>query len=640
MRLRTGFSEGPGVTEGRGVRGRIQKFFRGSRSPTNTGNTSTVADGLISVTDEEPEVLYTFQDYLDQQRFSDATQLLIDHEKQLFLQSNQSQRIQDWENEVETLHNQHQTLESAILKTFCLSLNRGEVLVPALASAVTAMCKENDQDTFWRQQRRQKPKWRPAKLRDKHDKELKSLVEGRMDNPNAQCSSPEATNGSSIKNDVWAMGRQMKQDLETVVEVVSLCYPEELDICNVYAQLFHRVFEGRLTKIAEFVLDDKDCYFILRWVNEFYPEILHRPSLSEHINAKSLGKLLDQSLLQPLEEQYMTKQQADMKTYIDKVLDEARDMWNNGELPKTEDDCFISETAIDVMQFVVGAVKTAETLLGDRTRPQNLTSVLQELLPRYKGFLEEVIRRNKSNTGPTVKANLHCIQQFSNVLVTKSHLFPDDVRASCLSTLKEMQRSAQSYLLSPVHAELKPLYKKLGSDWLKGAQFEKLLGNIESKSHELQGLAAVSHQELMGRFHLDVSVEYVKRLMAGDKLKDSKKQCEAHDSLLRDAEKLYQLFNKMGSQEKWLRDVLMQIAELLKLQDVAAIQCQVASMATSYPDISEKHLSAILKLKSNFSKGSRQTVKEILRVTRKESMTSTSTTATENTLIFFSLIPL
>lgn len=634
MRLRSSSSEGRTVAEGRGVRGRLQKFFRGNRSPTKTSNnTTTSTDGLLPAAEEEPEVFYTFKDYLEMQQFSDASQLLIDHENQLFPLSGEPQPLQDHDNEIEALLSQRQDLELAILKTFGLSLNR-EVTTEALTSAVAALRKENDQDIFWMQQKEaHKPKWRPVKLRDKHDKELKSLVEDRMDFPGAQCSSSEAVKGSSLQNDVWGMGRQLKQDLETVVETVDRCYPKEMDICNFYALLFHHVFGARLRKIAEFGLDDNDCTFILRWVNEYYPEILQKPNLSEHINAEDFGKLLPPSLLQPLEEQYMTKQQGDMKTYIDKVLNEAKQMWTNGEMPNTEDGCFVSETAFDIIQVVNGAVKTAETVLADRTKAQSLTSLLQEHLLRYKTFLDEVIRSNKPITSPTVKANLHCIQQFSNVLVTKSHMFPEDVRVSCLFTLREMQRSAQNYLLTPLHAELKPLYRKLSSDWLKGAQFKKLLENIESKSQNLQGLGAVSHQELMGRFHLDVSVEYIKRLIRADKLKDSKKQQEAHDSLKRDAENLHLLFSKMGSQEEWLKDVLVRIAELLKLQDLAAVQMHVAEMGTFYKDFSEKHVSAILKLKSNFSKANRLTVKETLRDTLNES------TTTENTNIFFSFIP-
>uniref|UniRef100_A0A8C6SJN1 Exocyst complex component Sec6 n=1 Tax=Neogobius melanostomus TaxID=47308 RepID=A0A8C6SJN1_9GOBI len=534
------------------------------------------------------KLIYTFKDYLDLQQFSEASQLLIDEEKQLFPLSNESQPLQ----EVETLRSQRQDLEAAILKTFRLSLSK-EVTPQALTSAVAAMCKEDEQDVFWmRETQAQEPEWRPAKLREKHDMELKALVEDRMDNPDAQCSSPDAVKGSSIQNDIWAMGRQLKQDLETVAEVVSGCYPKEMDICNFYALRFHHVFGVRLRKIAEFGLDDNDCTFILQWVNAYYPEILQRPNLSINI--------------------------ADMTTYIDKVLYDAKQMWTNGEMPKTEDGCFVSETAYDIIQVL--------TPLKDKHYPcSNFKAAFGQCLLkqmhfsyRYKSFLEEVIRSNKSNTVPTVKANLHCIQQFRSVCQKE----PSMVKV-CLCI--------------KMHVLFQPLYRKLSTDWLKGGHFKKLLEDIESKGPDLQGLAAASHQELMGRFHLDVSVEYVKRLIRVDKLKDSVKQREAHERLKYEAERLHQLFSKMGSREDWLKDVFVRIAELLRLQDLAAVQMHVASMGTSHPDITEKHVSAILKLKANFSKANRLTVKETLRDTLESTPTNTATS--ENTRVFYSLVP-
>ncbi|XP_055013647.1 tumor necrosis factor alpha-induced protein 2-like isoform X2 [Boleophthalmus pectinirostris] len=640
-----GFNSQSEVSGRGGVRGRFRRLFGGNKSPTNptpANANGNATDGILP-TAEEPEELYTFQERLEQQCFSEASQILINEENKLFLQKNESYSLQDYNTAIEKLQNQHQELEEAILKTIRLSLNPGEVSPEALTSAVKAIRKEIDQDNAWMQEAQaEKPKWRPSKLETKHEKVLKFMVEERLDNPTAQCSSPEAVQGSSIQADVLAMGRQLKEDLKTVVETVRRCYPEKMDICNFYANIFHNVFGVRLRKIAEFGLDDKDCTFILRWVNEYYPQILQKPALSEHIRAADLGKLLPPSLLQPLEEQYFTKQQSDMLTYIGEVLSEAKQKWTSGEMPKTEDGCFISDTAIFIIEVVNGGVTSAETVLADRTKAQSLTTLLPELLQSYKSFLDDVIKSSKPITGPTVKANLHCIEQFSNVLKRKRFLFPDEVRDQSQFILKEMQTSAHSYLLKPVHTQLKPLYRKLSSDWLKGDNLKKLLENIESKSLDLQGLARASHQELMGTFHLDVSVEYVKGLINGDRFKDAKKQEQAHDAVHRDAQLLQQLFTKLGSQEDWLKDVLLRIAELLRLQELPAIQTEVFTMGTLYPDISEKHVSAILKLKSNFTKANRRTVKETLRDVLNESATTTTTTSTtlENTRSFFSLLTL
>lgn len=112
--------------------------------------------------------------------------------------------------------------------------------------------------------------------------------------------------------------------------------------------------------------------------------------------------------------------------------------------------------------------------------------------------------------------------------------------------------------------------------------------------------------------HLEVTAEYVKRLLKGElKLKDKSLQLKACETVVEDAENLHDLFVAMvrgrhggpavcrtehqnpiasclcwqGSKEDWLKDVLPEIAEVLKLQDLPAIQMQVASLGTAFPDL-------------------------------------------------------
>lgn len=40
-----------------------------------------------------------------------------------------------------------------------------------------------------------------------------------------------------------------------------------------------------------------------------------------------------------------------------------------------------------------------------------------------------------------------------------------------------------------------------------------------------------------------------------------------------------------GSKEDWLKEILTNIAEVLKLQDLPAIQMQVVSLGSAFPDI-------------------------------------------------------
>ncbi|XP_031729063.1 tumor necrosis factor alpha-induced protein 2 isoform X1 [Anarrhichthys ocellatus] len=592
------------------------KLWRTPRAPPGVNNTSTT-DGHPSPTEEErpPTVILTFEQNLEAKRLCEAGQQLLEREERLFGEIKESEALKHHEEEVSKLAAERRALEGLVLQTLILSLGLEEVGSEALTSAVKAVQQEEDQDQQWTRRDWTAPAWRPCGWKMLHDSTLRSLVEERMDNP----STPPAdqTGQSSIQVDIRTMGGQLKEDLLHVVNVVKSCYPPESGICDFYAGLYHRTFSARLRKITDFGLGDKDCTCLLLWVNKHYPQILQKPELVGEIDVEALGKLLPEELLKPLEDQYLSKQQEDLTTYIHRVLEKAKQKWNEGEEPTREDGCFVSPVSYDIIQFINGMVTSAEKVVGDLQKAQEITCQLKDLMQRFKIFQNDVIKQNKLNSRPAVKANLGCIEQFRDVLNKKRHLFIEDVRKNCLHVLTDMKQSAHAYLLKPVHEVLKPEYRKLGtSDWLNNNLFEKLLAGIEKELQDLQGSMESCHQELVVQLHKEVTAEYVKRLLKGVKLRTREQQLKAYVTVRDNAENLYHLFLKMGSEEVWLKDILTKIAEVLKLQDVPAIQMQVASLGSKYPDLSEKHVSALLKLKTNLSKANRNTIKDILSDTR------------------------
>ncbi|XP_042079692.1 exocyst complex component 3-like protein 2 [Haplochromis burtoni] len=209
----------------------------------------------------------------------------------------------------------------------------------------------------------------------------------------------------------------------------------------------------------------------------------------------------------------------------------------------------------------------------------------------------------------------------------ESHLFPENVRENCLRGLTEMKQSAHTYLLTPVHKILKPHYQKVGtSDWLKKNTFEKLLNSTEDELQELQGSTQSCHQELIGQLQQEMTVEYVRRLLKGEvKLRDKDRQLKAYETVQENAERLHKLFARMGSKQDWLKEILTKIAEVLKLQDIPAIQMQIVSLGSAYPDLSEEHVSALLKLKTNLSQADMNTITSTVLDTLKESYTGGET---------------
>ncbi|KAK5618005.1 hypothetical protein CRENBAI_023494 [Crenichthys baileyi] len=622
LRLNNPLNQG-GISVGGWFRGKLKKM---RRPPNPQDGSSSLTDGPQSAVDKDsPIAIQTFEQLLAEQCLYKASLVLIDRENELFGKITEEEVLQHHAEEIDKLSTERRALEKQIQHTLqqSLSLRLEEVadeaavsaLTMVLTSAVKAIYKEEEQDLLRKPVRSRTPSnWKKL-----HDSILHNLVEARMDNPSVAPAG--LAEQSSIQLDIQCMGRQLKEDLLLVVNVLKSCYPEEANICQFYAKLYHQNLSARLKKIVDFVLDDKDSTFILRWVNEYYPGILKKSELASEIDSAALGKLLPTDLLDCLEKQYLETQQNELSTYMNRVLEEEIKTWTRMEQPPREDGCYTSPLAYDIIQLISGMVTAAEKVTGSQQKAQSITCQLTDLLQRFKAFQEEIIKQNKCNSNAYIKAHLGCVEQFRDIFQRKGHLFPNDVQENCLAVLTDMKQSAYTFLLSSVHANLKPQYRKLGtSDWLlKKTLFEKLLSSMENELQDLEGLPHSCHQGVISEFHQQVTQEYVKRLLRREiKLKDREHQQKAFITVTDNAETLHKLFKKMGSQEDWLKDILTNIAEVLKLQHIPALQMQIVSLGHAYPDLSERHVSALLKLKTNISKEDRHKIKATLLDTRKE----------------------
>lgn len=141
----------------------------------------------------------------------------------------------------------------------------------SLKSAVSAIVEEEKRDQQWsKAMEGQVPSWRPQGWRKTHDRMLEELVTlriNRLDNVQGV-----ENLSSSLKTDICKMGKLVKDDLLRVVQNVKYCYPEEFDICNLYARLYHQVFSERLQDLSTSPMEIEDCTYFISWVYDHYPK--------------------------------------------------------------------------------------------------------------------------------------------------------------------------------------------------------------------------------------------------------------------------------------------------------------------------------------------------------------------------------
>ncbi|XP_067273186.1 tumor necrosis factor alpha-induced protein 2a isoform X2 [Pseudorasbora parva] len=447
------------------------------------------------------------------------------------------------------------------------------------------------------------PIWSPVKCRQIKTL-LKIVVEERM--KIAENENKVDKLSTSLKREVCRMGKQVQKDLLRVVRNLRECYPPDFDICRTYAQLYHQTFSARLQELARSCSDFEDCFYILSWIVDYYPKnILQHKELEEHINNSSLGSLLPEEDLKRLEEQYFSYKENEVRKWLSNALENEVKKWSDGFEPEIMDGYYFSSLAVDVLPLVDITVNEVKALSGCESRAWCLLNQLDSFLSSYKKSLEKLVKRKPTNIPKILSANLADIHHIRDYLQKPEHPFSEDTRTTQLSTLANLKDICHKYFLSRIHRKLKPLYRKLWTQaWFAGhcEVVEELTKALEDIKDQFKELKPVCREELLAELHVEVMVEYVRRVMKRKlKLKDKEQQKAAAEFICDDNSKICSVLSKVGSNEEWLCQILPKLSEILRLQDPESLQLEIATLARDYPDISEQHVLAVLNLKTNLS---------------------------------------
>ncbi|KAA0708756.1 Exocyst complex component 3 [Triplophysa tibetana] len=194
---------------------------------------------------------------------------------------------------------------------------------------------------------------------------------------------------------------------------------------------------------------------------------------------------------------------------------------------------------------------------------------------------------------------------------------------------KEMKRWADGmepeivdgyYFSDLAVALIPPLYRKLWTQaWLAEHHdvIQGLVKELENHIDNLKPLKPVCREELVGELHVEVMVEYVRRMMKRKlKLKVKSKQEQSADLMCKDSQIICSVFAEAGSKEEWLPEILPKLSEILRLQDPGSLQLEIVTLVKDFPDLSEQHILAFLNLKTNLSSSDLRKIKGCLRDNR------------------------
>ncbi|KFV54831.1 Tumor necrosis factor alpha-induced protein 2, partial [Tyto alba] len=299
---------------------------------------------------------------------------------------------------------------------------------------------------------------------------------------------------------------------------------------------------------------------------------------------------------------------AAIKNSLSKCLDKEIQRWKEDKEPEKLNGHFQSELlAIFVIQSIYSGQKRAKDI--SVAVGEELSHRLSKELPakvRYKDAFEDFKEKSKKHRyyRPILIANINNCWNFRDY-AEKNMAEKDDNKASTLSMLGDIENSGFDVLLQQLFAQLKPIYKKFTENkWDSSNEIMNEIIKTTSKHiSDFRTLKDPFYHAIVEKIHAHLVKEYIVRLLKRKvSLKAPGQQQNLAQHISKNAADLEAFCTSNGSQATWLNSALPKLAEIIRLQDLGAIKIEVATLATTYPDIRKRHLEAFLYIKANLSR--------------------------------------
>ncbi|KAG8147329.1 hypothetical protein E2320_000149, partial [Naja naja] len=341
------------------------------------------------------------------QHFYEASQYLIIMQKE-------SNNDLDSSNDEETLGNLaeikvllevlHQKVLNIIQSSISIASIEPELLNNAVKAVIMWVEEEEKERSIHSHFKTWKEEWRDA---------IQKSVEERMK------ASPAVDNKnlSTIASTFLQMGKTMKMDMITVVQHIKHHYPEDFQVCNTYAKFYHHYFSSEMAMLADFGLNKKDNYLLLKWVHNLYPQdIKNNSDLIKELDEASLGNLLPLEQVKQLEQTYLTDEADFIRSCLEKCLKIEVKSWTQEAEPRILDNYYHSELSIDAIK-AISEVQTCAKNITPEVGHQMSALLLTELLTflqSYSRKLEKFIRDNQQNKyfEAIIVANINNFENF------------------------------------------------------------------------------------------------------------------------------------------------------------------------------------------------------------------------------------
>ncbi|KAE8609303.1 hypothetical protein XENTR_v10011771 [Xenopus tropicalis] len=502
-----------------------------------------------------------------------------------------------------------------------------------LVSAVRIIEREeylDEEDTKGSPQQLWRPPGRPKHWRDSFFQALERGVCNRLIGSGLQ---EEDITPTGLATHFKDLQSKVLDELQAVCSVLAPCVPPQYEVCRAVALMCHHAISRHVRDILSHDLAHPALYRVLHWSVIVYPseDMIGHQDLSPEIDATELGALLSPEFLEEQQNRYTRSVKVCLAQWIQKALEVEYSEWFREQEPdKDQDGLYLSSLQQLIMQMLAENMQLA-SVLGDSLESRMRNAAVLEmdncLVWLREALVKYGIEHMKDRTNPTyyIPYLVAIINGCTALSSSISYLQPGESanpvirkNAPCLqNSLDKTQKKACHLLLDELQTELQPLFLQIPSrTWLSGSDIMRITcEKVELFNQHLSMARAPVCQFLLAQTERMLVIEYVKAFMHSKMVcKSSLERQQMAERMSSDAEELRAALSRMGLEESTLCvPLILSIQEIFALKDPSLLSLEVSGLMTSFPDISDDHVLALMELRGDVSRDLRHTVLNMMQ---------------------------
>lgn len=592
-----------------------------------------------------PEIVQDTQDLIEQGELLQAHRKLMDLERsrddlmyeQYRMDSGNKQEM----DLIRRYFGQVQPLSDELAKQLWMVLQRAMVTVrrdpTMLVSVVRIIEREKIIDNRMLDRQKQTnfiPPGRPKRWKERMFQELKETVSRRI----------EGTQSETRDSDKMWLVRQLEltrkyvlDDLMVVRNLMVECFPPHYNTFSRFFNNYHAAVAANVRELAAGDLEANEIVSLLTWVLNTYSSVdmMGHPELKAECDVTQLEPLLTQDVVDELLSKYIQTFTSNITGWLRKALETDKKDWMKESEPEADQDGYYQTTlpAIVFQMFEQNLQVAAQ--VNDAFKEKVLEQCLKQMSSFLHRYKEEAINYKEEHLKD--RQLPQCYVQYMIAIINNCQTFKESINSlkrkysqsaepslyddAIERTLNDVAREGCQFLLDEVFLDLEHhLNELLTRKWLTGSHaVDTICVTVEDYFSDFAKIKKPYNQEMTSAAHRRVVVEYMKAVMQKRiTFKSPEERKDGADRMIKESDQFKLLFRKLSGSEETDRlcDAIAAIAEVFKLSDTTMLSLEVSTLVSKYPDIREDHIMALLVVRGDASRDTKQKVIETFNQTR------------------------